>query len=107
LAIHECGQYGPKFSSWGDCEEALYEPEAVYRPPGASSEDPATARKAEKKKRFDGSRTAPHGAMAAGDIVRDLLESLRHGGAISAAREIGKSLIKILAECLTNNLATR
>jgi hypothetical protein len=69
----------PKFSSWGDCEEAIGEPEAVFRPPGASSEDPATARKAEKKKRFDRSRTAPHGAMAAGDVVRKFPQCLRHG----------------------------
>jgi hypothetical protein len=70
----------PKFSSWCDCEEAISEPKAVYRPPGASSEDPATARKAEKKKRFDGSRTLPQGAMAAGDIVRKFLQLLSHGG---------------------------
>jgi hypothetical protein len=53
-----------------------------FGPPGAPSKNPATADKAEKKKR--GARTATHGKMPAGNLFVDLCANGLHANCITA-----------------------
>jgi len=49
-----------------------------FRPPGAPSKNPATACKAEKKKRGEGARTVRKGDVPAGNLFDDLSTCVRH-----------------------------
>lgn len=59
-----------------------------FRPPGAPSKNPATACKAEKKKRGKGARTLRDGNVPAGNLFDDDGACLQHEACI--AREVRK-----------------
>ncbi len=61
-----------------------------FGPPGAPSKNPATADKAEKKKR--GARTVTRGEMPAGNLFVDLCAIGVHANCITADDSAGKSV---------------
>jgi hypothetical protein len=61
-----------------------------FRPPGAPSKNPATACKAEKKKRGQGARTLRKGDLPAGSLFDDDGACLQHGACIAAEMLKGK-----------------
>jgi hypothetical protein len=62
-----------------------------FRPPGAPSKNPATACKAEKKKRCEGARTLRKGDLPAGCLFDDDGACLQHESCIAAGAHKGKS----------------
>jgi hypothetical protein len=62
-----------------------------FRPPGAPSKNPATACKAEKKKR--GARTVRKGNPPAGNLFDDLSACVRHGTVYNGRRGEGQAQI--------------
>jgi hypothetical protein len=61
-----------------------------FRPPGAPSKNPATACKAEKKKRGEGARTLRKSDLPAGSLFDDDGASLQHESCIAADNFQGK-----------------
>lgn len=70
-----------------------------FRPPGAPSKNPATARKAEKKKR--GARTVRKGDVPAGNLLDDLCACVRHQRCINGDERKGKRPIAIIENVAT------
>jgi hypothetical protein len=62
-----------------------------FGPPGAPSKNPATADKAEKKKR--GTRTVRDGNLPAGNVFDDRCASVRHQMLYSRRQKRGQALI--------------
>jgi hypothetical protein len=56
---------------------------AGFSAAGRSSTNPATARKAEKKKRGEAARTLAYGCAAAGNSFDDLCAGLQHEASIT------------------------
>ncbi|KQS99159.1 MULTISPECIES: hypothetical protein [unclassified Rhizobium] len=63
-----------------------------FGPPGAPSKNPATADKAEKKKR--GTRTVRDGNLPAGNVFDDRGANVRHGMCITVEKTKGKADVK-------------
>jgi prevent-host-death family protein len=61
---------------------------------GRSLQDPATARKAEKKKRGEGARALTNGDASAGNLLDDGCAVLRHGVFYTICRKKGQGYIK-------------
>jgi hypothetical protein len=72
------------FFSYLDFREGKELGPVGFRPPGAPSKNPATACKAEKKKRGEGARTLPKGDLPAGSLFDDDGACLQHEACIAA-----------------------
>lgn len=70
-----------------------------FRPPGAPSKNPATARKAEKKKR--GARTVRNGDVPAGNLFDDLCACVRHEAVYNRRRAEGQAQIAFIENVAT------
>lgn len=70
-----------------------------FGPPGAPLKNPATARKAEKKKRREGARTLAHGIAPAGNLFDDLCACLQHEAVYNRGLKKGQGAAKEKAEC--------